>query len=455
MLRIRTFEALGASALAVSLIWTTRGLTFLQDEWDFIQYRLNWDADAFLRPHNQHLLASDVLVYKSLFAVFGIDSFLPYRLAGIAVHILCTALLFELARRRVGTRPAALVALPVAVLGCGWYVVINPFNMQWTLSLAGLLGSALLLDREDRRYDVLIALLVLVALVSSSLGVAVAAGVGARLLLTEDGLRRLWTVLVPLAIYGAWYLAYGLDADSAPGYHLTFSPAFLFNVAASGAGAVAGVPLREAGLPLRGLFVVGSHLLVLAMAGLVAWVLARDGLRRHARLALPLAALVAFWVLLTISRGYAHLPYESHYAYAGAVMLLALAVELAPALRLAPVARLGVAAVLVVSVVLNTATLVRHSNDRRHASEVVRAEVGALERVRGSVPYDYRLDDEPGRAPSIVAGPLLASIDRLGSSPGLGPAELASASAEARAEAERVLAAGDVAGSDERGGAGR
>jgi hypothetical protein len=439
---MRAWETVGAVALAGFLLWATRGLTFLQDEWDFIQYRLNWDVDVFLNPHNQHLLASDVLVYKLLFAAFGIDSFLPYRLAGIALHILCVALLFELARKRLGPWPAALVALPVAVMGCGWYVVINPFNMQWTLSLAALLGCALLLDREDRRFDVLIALLVLAGLASSSLGVAVAAGVGARLLLERDGLRRSWTVLVPLALYGAWYLTYGLDADRAPGYHLTVSPAFLFQAAASAAGAVVGVPLREPALPLRGLFVVVAHLLVLALVGCTAWILARDGVRRHARLALPAAALLAFWALLTVSRGYENLPYESHYAYAGAVLLLALAVELAPGLRLAPVARLGVAAVLGASVVLNATALVHYSNSRRHASEIVRAEVGALERARAGIPDDYRPDDDPGRAPSIVAGPVLAAIDRLGSSPGFGPAELASASAEARSEADRVLAAG-------------
>ena len=321
-------------ALAAFLLWATRGLTFLQDEWDFIQYRLNWDADVFLNPHNQHLLATDVLVYKLLFAGFGIDSFLPYRAAAIAIHLLCVALLFELARRRLGTALGALVALPVAVLGTGWYVVINPFNMQWTLSLAALLGSALLLDRGDRRYDPLIALMVLAGLASSSLGVAVAVGVGARVLLEPGGLRRSWVVLAPLAIYAAWYVGYGLDADKAPDYHLTLSPAFLFHVAASGVGAVVGVPLREPNLPLRDLVVAGVHLLVLALAAAVVWVLAREGVRRHARLALPLGALLTFWVLLTASRGYGHLPYESHYAYAGAVMVLLLGVELAAVVRM-------------------------------------------------------------------------------------------------------------------------
>ena len=48
MLRTRTLEAVAALALAAFLLWATRGLTFLQDEWDFIQYRLNWDAERLM-----------------------------------------------------------------------------------------------------------------------------------------------------------------------------------------------------------------------------------------------------------------------------------------------------------------------------------------------------------------------------------------------------------------------
>src|SRR5215213_8298897 len=78
----------------------------------------------------------------------------------------------------------------------------------------------------------------------------------------------------------------------------------------------------------------GAHLLVIALAAGVALVLARDGIGRHARLALPVAAGLTFWILLTASRGYDNLPYESHYAYAGAVLLLMLGSELAAGLRI-------------------------------------------------------------------------------------------------------------------------
>jgi hypothetical protein len=434
-------------------VWATRGFIFLQDEWDFIQYRLTWDPQIFLIPHNQHLLATDVLIYKLLFATVGIGDFLPYRLAGIAIHLVTVALLFEVARRRVGTPLAAAVAAPVAVLGCGWYVVLNPFNMQWSLSLAALLGIVLILDRDDRRYDPAVSVLVVVALASSSLGVPIAAGVLARVLVEPRGLSRIWVVLVPLALYGLWFLDYGIDADRAPDYALTASPAFLLHLAAGAVGALLGVPLGDGGIPARGLVVAGVHLLTLILAALVALVLIAERRTLATALALPLSTLAVFWLVLTVSRGYIHAPYATQYVFVGAVLVLLVGLELAGTLGLPRPLRFLLGAGLCVSVVLNAVVLVHHANTRRDDSSIVRAEVGALELVRGSVPPDFRPDPVVDRAPSIVAGPLLAAFDRLGSSPGADSAEIARSPDRVRAEANRVLVAagrgpiGGVAGS--------
>ena len=102
---LRLVEVAALLAIGAFLVWTTREFTFLQDEWDFIQYRLDWDADAFLAPHNQHLLAIDVLIFKVLFATVGIGDYLPYRLAGIAMHLVVVALLFD--SRAGGWAPAS------------------------------------------------------------------------------------------------------------------------------------------------------------------------------------------------------------------------------------------------------------------------------------------------------------------------------------------------------------
>ena len=375
-IKLRVAEAAALLAIGAFLLWTTRGFTFLQDEWDFIQYRLNWDATAFLNPHNQHLLATDLVVYKLLFATAGVGDYLPYRLAGVTIHLGCVALLFEVARRRIGTALAAAVALPVAVLGCGWYVVLNPFNMQWSLSLASLLAIVLLLDRTGRRYDVLISLLVLLALASSSFGVPVTVGVAAYTLMEPGRRRSHWVWLVPLALYGAWYLGYGMDAGRAPGYELTLSPVYLFHVVAGAVGGLLGIPLGAEEIPMRTVLVAGVHLLTLLLAGLLVLVLTLPQRGRPSpRLALALSTCLAFWVLLTLSRGYLDSPYATHYAFVGVVLVILVGLELTSGLRLSPRVRIAGAALLGLSTLLNVAALIHYADLRRADSQVVRAPI--------------------------------------------------------------------------------
>ncbi len=468
-IRLRVAEAAALLAIGAFLLWTTRGFTFLQDEWDFIQFRLNWDATAFLNPHNQHLLATDLVVYKLLFATAGVGDYLPYRVAGVTIHLGCVALLFEVARRRIGTALAAAVALPVAVLGCGWYVVLNPFNMQWSLSLASLLAIVLLLDRTGRRYDVVISLLVLLALASSSFGVPVTVGVAAYTLIEPGRRRSHWVWLVPLALYGAWYLGYGMDASRAPGYELTLSPVYLFHVVAGAVGGLLGIPLGAEEIPMRTVLVGGAHLLTLLLAGLLVLILAKPSVRTRPsrvlpqrsrpspRLALALSTCFAFWLLLTVSRGYLDSPYATHYAFVGVVLLILVGLELTSGLQLSPRVRIAAAALLGVSTLLNVAALTHYADLRRADSQVVRAQIGALQLARETVPPDFKPNSDPEQAPSVVAGPLLASLDRLGSKPGFDAGEIAAAPRPARAAADAVLAAagqgeaGGVAGWTEKG----
>ena len=297
---LRLVEVAALLAIGAFLVWTTRGFTFLQDEWDFIQYRLDWDADAFLTPHNQHLLAIDVLIFKVLFATVGIGDYLPYRLAGIAMHLVVVALLFEFARRRVGAALGAAVALPVAVLGCGWYLILFPLNLLWSVSLSALIGIVLLFDHDGRRHDAAASLLLLVALASSSFGIAASAGVAARLLLEPGARKRIWIVALPAAIYGLWFLVYGIDAERAPGYHLTASPVFVFHLAAAPVGALLGVPVGLTSIPARTLVVGGVHLLTLALGVLLAGALLANGRALASRVALPLGALLAYWLAITV-----------------------------------------------------------------------------------------------------------------------------------------------------------
>jgi hypothetical protein len=94
-------------------------------------------------------------------------------------------------------------------------------------------------------------------------------------------------------------------------------------------------------------------------------------------------------------------------------------------------------------------------NGLRLASEVARAELGALNLARSYVPRAFLID--PHYMPGITAGQLLSAFDDLRSDPGDAPASIPREGAVASAGADRVLIeAGDLIVSPPRarGGAG-
>jgi hypothetical protein len=432
-------ELIALVAAGVFLLWTTRGLTFLQDEWDFVQGRLDWNADTFLLPNNQHLLLLDVLIYKLLFVTFGIGEYLPYRVMSVLVHLSVVALLFGFVRGRIGRAAAVAVAAPVLFLGCGWFVVLNPFNVQWTLSLAALIPILLLLERPSRRHDLAVCILLIAAIAASSLGVAMAVGVLIAVVWRRDEWRRLWVVLVPLALYGLWFLHYGVNAAKRPDYRLTFHPGYLFDLAAGGVGGILGLPLGGEAVAERPYVSHAVHLLTLALGvGLMV-----ELLRRRHRLPMQLIVLVTtlvlLWLSVTISRGYGNTPYGTQYIYVSVVLIALIGVELI-GIRILPVP--GVAAIVLImstSTVLNLATLRHYANLRREEASRVTAAVTALEIARKHVDPQFRPDDDPEGAPQILAITYFSAVDRLGSSPALTPARLVELPEVARAKADEVL----------------
>ena len=58
---------------ALAIVWLARGWDlFFYDEWGTIFYRRSGGLDAFLAPHNGHLQAVVIAVYRALFATVGL-----------------------------------------------------------------------------------------------------------------------------------------------------------------------------------------------------------------------------------------------------------------------------------------------------------------------------------------------------------------------------------------------
>ncbi len=92
-----------ALSSAFILMWSTHE-TLHGDEWGYANRTSVLPTSEYLfdPPPSKHLIAIPLLLYKAAFEGFGISSYVPYRLAHVALLLLCAGLFYALARRRIG-----------------------------------------------------------------------------------------------------------------------------------------------------------------------------------------------------------------------------------------------------------------------------------------------------------------------------------------------------------------
>jgi len=116
-----------------ALMYVGGGLTFVNDEWAFIYTRREWTLDVFLQPHVEHLVLFPVGVYKALFATVGLTEHWVYRLTVVGAHLVCVALVFVLARRRVGDGLALAASVLILSSGRLTRTCYGPSRSGWSL----------------------------------------------------------------------------------------------------------------------------------------------------------------------------------------------------------------------------------------------------------------------------------------------------------------------------------
>jgi hypothetical protein len=424
-LRTVAFYLLAAGALVGALIlWAGRGQTFFADDWAFIVGRRGWTSDAFLQPHNEHISVVPVAIYKLLFEIVGLHAYWPYRCVLLLAHLACVALVFRLARRRVGDPTAALTASFLLVLGSAWEILLFPFAINLLSSVAFGLLALDGQDRGDRRGDIVTVFALIGAACSSSAGVPFLVGVTIELALRRSW-RKLWIVGIPTLLYGAWWLEFG-RAATARDHLLAQAHAVPRYVLHSLEAAVsAAVPLTA-----------GSISLVLALALLLA--LLRVARNRHVltpRFGGLVAAGLTFWSLTGLAR--AHMGVGANrYPYFGVVFLLLAAVELSRGMRLDRRVGLALCVLLAASAVANLRSLELGGAFLRGHGVTLRAELTALSRLDSPPPPDFH--PEPTWDPNLRIGDYLPAVRDLGS-PVESASALQTAPEGARAAADRLL----------------
>ena len=328
-------------------------------------------------------------MFRLLYGLFGLHSYLPFQLLSIGLHLVAAALL-RMIMRRAGVRPwiATAAATLFVLFGAGSQDILIAFQITFSGALVFGLVQLLLADHDgpiDRR-DALGLLAGFGALLCSDVAIVMIAVVGIACLL-----RRRWRAAalhtLPLAVaYGAWTRAYGRSART--DFHVPEITRSLRTSFTKSFDALGQVPF------------VGWALAIMLVVGLaIAW---RDSSRSERRprlsavFALALGALI-FALILAVTRfglG-AHFAASSRYLHIIAALLLPSLAVAADALARRRRA-LGIAAIVVflVGVPGNVADIGRNVGPAARYREQRRV-IGALprhmklaERVPGSLQPD-------------------------------------------------------------------
>jgi hypothetical protein len=437
------FVAMLASGVLIVVLASQ--ISFLLDDWTYILYRRDFSLASFMDPANEHLVIGPVAAFKLLLPTFGMDSTMPYRLLTTALFLLGAWFLFVWIRRRLGEWPALIATIPILFLGAAfddflWFIASISFVGSMTCGL----GMLLALDRRDRLGDKLACAWLVGSLLFASLWLAFAIGAAFDIALRRgerDWRRRAYIVLIPVALYAVWWLGWGHTAESAFSLHnLATTPAFVLDSFAAAIASLFGLATPVEGIASPGGLDWGRPLAVL-LGGLAVWRL--YAFKRIPRsLWVVLATVLAFWVLGGIALKSGRAPWVSRYQYPGAALMLLVAVDLLRGVRL-PRRLLAPALVVVVAAVASNVLFLTESYESYEGTTAIeRADLAAVEIARDQVDPELVLSEDiadTGYVP-VDAGSYLSARDAFGS-PAYSEAELEAASEEARAPADKVLAA--------------
>lgn len=414
------------------MLYTGRGTTFFYDDWDYVDTKYGGGLHSLLVPHNQHLSLIPIAIYKVLFHVVGLNHYGVFRIVLVALGLATAALVFVLVSRRLGSWAALIAAALLLFMGASWPNMIWAFQMDYMLSVTAGVAAWVLLDRHDRIGDLGAMAASLIALGSSGVGIPVAIGVAAELAWRRDW-RRLWVAVAPALLYLIWYTQYGSSALHSGSE--THAVGWAVDAGAAATGGIVNLGL-DWGRPLAvlGLLLVARRLFSVAdQAG-------RGGAAItgiSARAVGAAATGLSFWVLTGLARWDISTPDTDRYLYVGGVAIIIFAVEMLRGVRLRASALGAAASVAAVGTLIGLGPLDAGSTGLRRTSQIVKAELGAMQLAAAQTPAAYRPDT--ANAPQIFAGPYLHMLRSVGSSPADTPAQIAAASTDARLNADRVL----------------
>lgn len=417
------------AAMAASATWMMlagAGLVFVHDDiFYYMQFvAQGWDIEPaggveyFLAPSNGHLQILGKVLYRGLFETVGAN-YAVFRAFDVAGVMVCVGLFFELARRRVGPFVALVPCISLLFLGYAWESFLWAFDLHTIYALALGLAAVLVLQRDDRRGDISACVLLVLSVAMIELGLAFVAGVAIAVLLGRDPLRRAWIFLVPIVLYGCWWVwSRQFEQPAIEWQNVKLIPITLGNALAAVAGSVFGLNPTgpEVFEPTTGITAWGTAIAALAVVALV-WRVARGGVPRT--LWVFLAAALAYWALIALGD---RAPDSSRYIFVGALLVFLVAADALAGARIPWPATLAALAVVVLAIPANVAKLYDGREPQLNDATNTRLEYAMVELARGRVAPTYKAGDDKRVADrgghvftSLEAGDYFAGADRFGS----------------------------------------
>jgi hypothetical protein len=401
---VLTFAAVEAGAFVYYLA-LGRTQWFFADEWEFLSAR-GLNVHDLLRAHYGHWVAVPIVVYRMLWELVGLRSYVPYVGLAIVLHLVAAALL-RVIMRRAGVRPwtATIVASAFVLFGRGAKDVLWAFQIAFSGALVFGLVHLLLADHDgpvDYR-DWLGLAAGLLGLMCSGVAVTMVIVVGIATLL-----RRSWRIAVlhavPLGlIYTAWWLRYSHGK-----YSFVGTARQIVDWSVTGAAGVFGAlgSVRGVGWVLAAALVVG---------GVVA--VRRSGIgATRTRLVLPTALLIgaiAFLVIAAFDRsgvGASGARASRYLHIVAALVLPAVAVAIDALFDRWRVVGVVAMAALLVGIPGNVAQARDFARQQRVVADATRHIMLSIPRDPLARSAPRALRPEPNRAPTVTLGWLQSGV---------------------------------------------
>jgi hypothetical protein len=326
----------GSVVSAILVFWFGRNLTFTGDELSLVSLVVQLESGELFDPYVGHLVPIPLLAYKAIIETLGTGHYAAFQALSVLAIVLLGAGMLCWAVRRV-SEAVALVPVLITLLFTGDLLHLlfgNGFVILFSVACG--VWALVVWDRGTRGGDLIAFVLLILALMTYTVGAAFA--VGLLLSAAFGNRRRLWVAGLPLFAYALWRLfvassSVELEDGGIVWENLLLLPAWAFQATGLILESMAGMGFDFLLDPNEGEGMISGYLAPSLAAGFLLLVLLRAQVGRLPRefwlVAAITAALFASQVLIWGSFEARSGPGRARYLYPGIVVVLLMLIEIA------------------------------------------------------------------------------------------------------------------------------